>query len=227
MNFKTIQNLSTTGKHERCLRACQQLLQSEPQNSLLWEYAGKSLIAMGKIDKALQCLTQAGLLLIQQGKAAAAIKPLSKAAEIRPSEELSLLLAQAHQNTGKLKEAITEYRKLNIAKHNNKLIPYNLGICLLNNGDNMEAIKAFKIAIKLDNSFIAAWGNISVALIKQNKYHEALPVTQKVLELDPNNPDTHMNLGSIYKNIGELDKALISTNKCLELKPDNLMLSSI
>ena len=89
---------------------------------------------MGKIDKALQCLTQAGLLLIQQGKAAAAIKPLSKAAEIRPSEELSLLLAQAHQNTGKLKEAITEYRKLNIAKHNNKLIPYNLGICLLNNG---------------------------------------------------------------------------------------------
>ena len=104
--------------------------------------------------------TQAGLLLIQQGKAAAAIKPLSKAAEIRPSEELSLLLAQAHQNTGKLKEAITEYRKLNIAKHNNKLIPYNLGICLLNNGDNMEAIKAFKIAIELDNSFIAAWGNI-------------------------------------------------------------------
>ena len=143
MNFKTIQNLSTTGKHEGAYGLASNYSKANLKIASLG--IRRKITAMGKIDKALQCLTQAGLLLIQQGKAAAAIKPLSKAAEIRPSEELSLLLAQAHQNTGKLKEAITEYRKLNIAKHNNKLIPYNLGICLLNNGDNMEAIKAFKL----------------------------------------------------------------------------------
>ena len=32
-----------------------------------------------------------------------------------------------------------------------------------------------------------------------------------------------MNLGGIYKDLGNLDQALASTLKSLELKPDNLM----
>ena len=31
----------------------------------------------------------------------------------------------------------------------------------------------------------------------------------------------HVNLGGIYKELGELDKALDSTLKSLELQPDN------
>ena len=48
-----------------------------------------------------------------------------------------------------------------------------------------------------------------------------MPVTQKVLELDPDNPDALINLGEIYKELGNLDQALASILKCLELKPDN------
>ena len=46
---------------------------------------------------------------------------------------------------------------------------------------------------------------------------EALLVTQKVLELEPNNPTAHINLGSIYKDLGNLDQALAFTLKSLEL----------
>ena len=49
-------------------------------------------------------------------------------------------------------------------------------------------------------------------------------IAQKVLELDPNSP--HMNLGGIYKNLGNLDQALASNLKSLELKPDNQILTS-
>ena len=92
---------------------------------------------------------------------------------------------------------------------------------LLNTGRNIDAIEAFKVAIRMDDSFLPAWGNIGNALNNEGRYHEAMLATHKVLELDPNNPTAHMNLGGIYKDLGNLDKALASTLKSLELNPDN------
>jgi len=368
---QTIQELSSTGRHQECLQACQQLFQSEPENSLPWKYAGKSLLALGEFEKAQQCLAKAhqldtsdpetikdigntflslgnkdtaaqwyekslgvnhnyapalnnlanlkrqggnnqkavdlfkqaiqadpqliqayagaaasylalgdldqaelfakqaielnagapgmneilgiifqnkkkfrqavesyhkelginpksntsllnlGLLLLQQGEAAAAIEPLARATAINPSEQCSLLLAQAYQNIGKLKEAISEYKKIDITQSQNKMIPFNLGLCLLKTGSNIDAINAFKIAIKLDESFLPAWGNIGTALMNEGRHREALRVTQKVIALDPDNSAAHMDLGVIHKNFGNLNEALNSTLKSLELKPNN------
>ena len=67
----------------------------------------------------------------------------------------------------------------------NKMIPFNLGLCLLHNGDNIDAIEAFKIAIKMDEAFLPAWGNLGNALKNEDRYHEALLATQKVIDLDP------------------------------------------
>jgi tetratricopeptide (TPR) repeat protein len=166
-------------------------------------------------------LLNLGLLLLEQGKAAAAIEPLTAAAALEPSEKCSLLLAQAYQNTGKPKEAISEYEKIDYKKTKNKLIPFNLGLCLLKIGRNVDAIMAFNLVTKMDESFVPAWGNIGTALMNEGKHQEAIQATQKVLEINPDNPDAHMNLGCIYKNLGNFDKALASTLKSLELKPDN------
>ena len=158
-------------------------------------------------------LLNLGLLLLQQGNATAAIEPLTRAAETNPSEQCSLLLAQSYQCMGKLTEAITEYRKIDLSKTQDKFIPFNLGECLLKTGSNVDAIEAFKLAVKIDESFIAAWGNIGTALMNEGRYQEALPATQKVLELDPDNATAHMNLGNIYKELGNLDQAIASTLK--------------
>ena len=56
---RTIQDLSATERHQECIKACQQLLQSEPENPLPWKYAGKSLRALGQFEKAQQCLAKA------------------------------------------------------------------------------------------------------------------------------------------------------------------------
>jgi len=166
-------------------------------------------------------LLNSGLLLLQKGQTDEAVEPLARAAAINPSEQCSLLLAQAYQNTGQLKEAIVEYKRLDLSQSNNRIIPFNLGLCLLNTGNNIEAIEAFKIAIQLDATFIGAWGNLGNALKSEGRYQEALEATQKVLELDPDNPTALTNLGIIYKDLGNLDQALTSTLKSLELKPDN------
>ena len=59
MDQQTIREVSTTGRHQECLQACQQLLQSEPESPIAWKYAGKSLLALGQFEKAQQCLTKA------------------------------------------------------------------------------------------------------------------------------------------------------------------------
>ena len=142
---------------------------------------------------------------------------LEQASEIKPSMQCSHLLAQAYQRIGKLNEAIIEYKKLDLSQLQNKMIPFNLGLCLVRTGSNTDAIKAFELAIKMDNSFLEAWGNIGYALKNEGRYNEALTAIQKCLELDPNNPTTYMSLGLIYKDLGNLDQALASTLKSLEL----------
>ena len=57
--------------------------------------------------------------------------------------------------------------------------------------------------------------------MNEGRFQEALPVIQKVLELDPDNSDAHMNLGGISKELGNFDQAFASTLKSLELNPDN------
>ena len=328
---QTIQELSSTGRHQECLQACQQLLQNEPDTPFPWKYAGKSLLALGQFEKSQQCLIKAyqldatdpettkdignvylnignsenatqwyeksleinnhyapaindlanikrksgdhkeavilfkralqadpqliqayagaaasflvlgdveqaehfateaikinalapgineilgiifqnkrnyqqavnnykkelainpqsntsllnlGLLLLQQGEAAEAIVLLERAAAINPSEQCSLLLAQAYQSIGNRRKAIIEYKKVDIKKVQDKIIPFNLGLCLPNTGNNIDAIKAFNLAIKMDESFLPAWGNIGNALKNEGRHHEALLATQKFL----------------------------------------------
>ena len=50
---------------------------------------------------------------------------------------------------------------------------------LANVGSNIDAIEA-EIAIKLDESFLPAWGNIGTAFIN-GRHQEALPFTEKFL----------------------------------------------
>ena len=140
-------------------------------------------------------LLNLGFLLLQKGQTAAAVESLSKASALAPSKQCALLLAQAYQNLGQFKEAIVEYKKVDIDQAKNKMIPFNLGLCLLNTGNNIVAIEAFQIAVRLDDSFIPAWGNIGTAFMNERRYQEALPATQKVLALKPDNPTAHMNLG--------------------------------
>ncbi|WP_170953464.1 tetratricopeptide repeat protein [Synechococcus sp. UW179A] len=176
---------------------------------------------LGINPKADNSFLNLGLLLLQKGQAADAAKSLSKASALAPSEQCSLLLAQAYQNLGQFKEAIVEYRKLDIDQSKNKIIPFNLGLCLLNTGNNIDAVEAFKIVIQLDESFIPAWTSIGNALMNEGRQQEALPAIHKALALDPNIQGAYLSLGGIYKNLGQLDQALSATLKSLELQPDN------
>ena len=164
-------------------------------------------------------LLNIGLLLLQKGETANAIEALEKASEILQNEQCSLLLAQAYYDFGRFNDALDEYKKMNPIQSTNKLIAFNLGLCLLKMGNNIDAIEAFQIAIKKDDDFIAAWGNLGIALQYERRYEEALSATLKILDIDPNNHAAYINLSIIYKHINSFEQALVPALKALMLKP--------
>ncbi|WP_114993775.1 class I SAM-dependent methyltransferase [Synechococcus sp. UW179A] len=202
MDQKTIQELSSTGRHQECLQACQQLLQSEPENSFPWKYAGKSLLALGQFEKAQQCLTKAHQL---NNKDPETLKDIGN-------------IFNALQNDA---EAIRLYKAALSIDQNYAPAINNLGLIAKRQGSLTAAEQLIKRACDLDRSFAPYYINLGGIYKDLGNLDQALASTLKSLELKPDNPTALMNLGIIYKDLGNLDQALASTLKSKELKPDN------
>ena len=202
VNQQTIKEFSSTGRLQECLKACQKVIQSEPESRVAWKYAGKSLLALGQFEKAQQCLTKAHQLDAQDPEI---IKDIGN-------------IFYALQNYA---EAIKLYKTaLSI---DNEYAPaiHNLSLISKRQGDLKTAEQLAKRAYHLDQSSVPYQMNLSSIYKDLGNIEQALAFTLKSIELKPDNPDAHTNLGCIYKDLGNLDQALVSTLKSLELNPDN------
>ncbi len=55
---------------------------------------------------------------------------------------------------------------------------------------------------------------------KEGKFNEAVKSYKKAIDLKPDFPEVHYNLGIVLKNLGRLDEAIKSYKKAIDLKPD-------
>ena len=53
VDLKAIQTLSSAGRRQECLKACQQLLEKEAENPSAWNFTAKTLLALGQPENAL------------------------------------------------------------------------------------------------------------------------------------------------------------------------------
>ena len=96
-----------------------------------------------------------------------------------------------------------------------------LGISQLRLRDPDAAVVAIKKAIALDPKHAEArtllgWFELEI----RGNFDGAIQQYLKVVELKPDSPQAHVNLGVAYKNKGALDKALESYNRALGLRTD-------
>ena len=202
MDPDTIQDLSSTGRHQECLKACQKLIQIEPESPLPWKYAGKSLLALAQFEKAQQCLTKSHQL---KNKDPETIKDIGNTFnDLQNDAEATRLYKAALSIDRNYAPAIN-----------------NLGLIAMRKGDLATAEKLVKKACDLDKSCAHYQINLGSIYKDIGNLELALTFTLKSLELEPNNPAAHTNLGSIYKDLGDLDQALAYSLKSLELKPYN------
>ncbi|WP_413681820.1 tetratricopeptide repeat protein [Prochlorococcus sp. MIT 1323] len=201
-DLAAIKELSATGRHQECLQACQNTLQGNPQEAFAYKYAGKSLLALGQLEKAHQCLAKAHQL-------------------DQTDPEIAKDIGNIFNATKNQDEAEQYYKIALSIDPNYAPALNNLGLIAKQKGDLQGAVTLLKTAVEIDPTFAPFQMNLGLIYKDLGNLDQALTSTLTSLELKPDNPDAHLNLGGIYKDLRNLEQALTSTLTSLELKPDN------
>ena len=88
-----------------------------------------------------------------------------------------------------------------------------------------EAVKFYKYALSIDPNYAPAMNNLGLIAKSKGDLVAAEILIKRAIDLDQLCCSYYINLGTIYQEIGSLDKALSSTLEALKLESNNLMFS--
>jgi tetratricopeptide (TPR) repeat protein len=94
----------------------------------------------------------------------------------------------------------------------------NRGDSLLNLGHPLDAILNYSKSLELEE-VAGVYNNKGAAYWEMEKCQEALTWYNKALELDPGIPQTHMNIGHVYRWLGENKKAVEAYRQATKVDP--------
>ena len=93
-------------------------------------------------------------------------------------------------------------------------------VALINQGKLQEAEALYRELITAGNNNHIVYGNLAAICGMQDRFDELIEFLRKALELNPNYPDFHNNLGVALKREGDLTAAIASYKSALQLKPN-------
>ena len=94
-------------------------------------------------------------------------------------------------------------------------------IRLIQFGQNNEAIKLLRLAIKLNPKEVDLWTSLAETQVRSNRNYEALSSLNQAIKLSPNKQSIYLSQASIYMNINDPQKAKISIKKGLLINKYN------
>ena len=151
--------------------------------------------------------------------------------------DMQVALTSSYIEADKIDVALGSAEKLVQKDPGNKTYHYNYGVLLLSAEDYASAETQLKKAIEIDPNYDNAIYNLGVTYVKwgtminkqaeqqgtisedyKQKYEEALPYLEKVVESDPTNIAIWELLGKVYSVLGMTDDATNAFNKADELR---------
>jgi protein O-mannosyl-transferase len=122
--------------------------------------------------------------------------------------------------TGRLDEAIANYRKALEINPNYVETHNNIGILLAQSGRTDEAIAHYRKALEINPNYVETHNNIGILLAQSGRTDEAITHYRKALEINPNYAEAHFNLGNLLANSGRTDEAITHFLKALDINPN-------
>ena len=200
MDLKTIQTLSSTGCHQQCLQACQQLLENDAENPSAWVIAGQSLLNLGQPEKALECA--------------------KKAIEIDPNNaDAYISLAATYRNLRFFNEAIAA------ALESLRLQPANpealIKLCQTYRhlNDLSSAIQAIELAFKLDPKNPRAYLESGRISLEEGEPVKAKELLGRAVDLNDKMPESHRFLSIALYLAGDHQASIASIDNAVSLNP--------
>ncbi|MFT5574005.1 MAG: DNA-binding winged helix-turn-helix (wHTH) protein/TolB-like protein [Cryomorphaceae bacterium] len=85
----------------------------------------------------------------------------------------------------------------------------------------------YQKALELNPVQLEALSNLSALYVETNRIEDALQITRRMLEIDPDDANSHFSLGYIYRYAGMLDEAITAMETALKISPNNMRFRSI
>ncbi len=123
----------------------------------------------------------------------------------------------------KYEEAAKSFERILSITPNSAVDHLNLGIVLVQMEKYPEAREHLKKAEALDASLAphAAY-NLGLSFKRERNFAEAAKELERVVKVDPDNPDAVYNLAVVYESLGQLEKAFQVASRSVELLPDEV-----
>ncbi|CAA9210999.1 MAG: FIG01083931: hypothetical protein [uncultured Chthoniobacterales bacterium] len=93
----------------------------------------------------------------------------------------------------------------------------NLGIELIRQGREGEALTFFAKAVEINPRYAESQNNLGNRLSSAGKPQEALAHLRTAVEIDPRYAEAHNNLGTTLLRLGRIDEAIASFRKAIEI----------
>ena len=92
---------------------------------------------------------------------------------------------------------------------------------LIQFGQNDEAIKLLKLAVKLNPKEVELWSSLAEAQLRSKKNYQALSSFNQAIKLKPNEQNIYFRKASIYMILNDPEKAKLSIKKGLSINKNS------
>lgn len=205
--------LSSSGDHSTAVSIWKDLLEQTPDSPEVWRGLGEALSSAGYEDRAVQCMKRAD--------------QIESDSIVEPELEISTDKQDVVDDDDLLLIAADEVRSIPVVEERGSLDDslgwYNMGINLLNEGKNDEALSSFEKAIGGCPSSevelrVKAQNGRGNALYNEGRYPESIIAYHTAIGLDPKSVSgrTLFNMGSSYAAVEMFDDAIKCFSQSLE-----------
>ena len=99
----------------------------------------------------------------------------------------------------------------------------SMGEVLAKEDNHVEAIRYFRLALERDSSHVDAALGLAKSLLTLKRYAEVVPEMQRVMQLDPINPQPHFHLSQAFLGLGDKEKAQQETETFRQLNQQRML----
>ena len=227
------------GKHDKCIRYCEDVLNKEPENidalifeNIAWSFKGQNDITDEKLRKALllqpnNYLTMLGLAVFNnnQRKEQEAIKWAKKGVEIEPHNPnnviLHLILGSNYNSMRMYKEAIANFESAKKYKPDYEDVLKSGGFPFRNLKRYHEAIEWWKEYLKLKPEDWEYWYYTGVTYGDINDFENGIECLEKAISLNDTEKGPYYAIGIQYSKSGNHHKAIQIFEKLKTLDPES------
>ncbi|MCK5092540.1 MAG: tetratricopeptide repeat protein [Gammaproteobacteria bacterium] len=174
-----------------------------------------------KYPKKIRRLFDSALEYEKSGRPGNASEVCRKILRLAPRHEKTLLLLnRIAMQSGDYALSISLMEKAVKINPRNPEYHYNLGLAYNSMGKIKEALSCMKHATSVKLDYVAAWVGLGNIMFSDNRLDEAKQYYSKAIQLSPDNPSMHYNIGLLNRRLGDLDGSSISFQRTLSINPE-------